>query len=57
MDNNVIKEIYEEHKGRVYRFLFGVLARNVETDEAHRFITDKQLTEMEKKPEIGRAHV
>lgn len=50
MDNDVIKEIKQEHKGTIYNFLFGVLAENVETDATHRFITDKQLTDMEKKP-------
>ena len=50
MDNDVIKEIKQEHKGTIYNFLFGVLAENVETDATHRFITDEQLTEMEKKP-------
>lgn len=50
MDKNVVKEIKKEHKGKVYKFLFGVLARNVETDATHRFLTDSQLEEILKKP-------
>lgn len=49
MDKNAIKEIKQEHKGVIYKFLFGVFARNVETDATHRFITDEQLTEMAEK--------
>ena len=50
MDKYVIKEICQKIKGRMYKCPIGVLARNVETDEEHRFVTDEQLAEIEEKP-------
>lgn len=50
MDRHVIKEIMKEHKGRRYIFPFGVLARNVETDSNHNFLTEKEIKELKAKP-------
>lgn len=38
----VIKEMRKEHKGKIYKFVFGVLAKNVETDDGHQFLTKQE---------------
>lgn len=53
MDRNAIKEIWKKHKGRAYAFPIGVLARNVETDSEHRFLTDATIQEIEDKLRPG----
>lgn len=36
---SIIKEIWKEYKGNKYKFELGVLAKNVETDASHQFLT------------------
>lgn len=50
MDNNVIKEIHKMYKGVRYIFPFGVLAKNVETDPEHKFLTSQEIKELKEKP-------
>ncbi len=50
MDRYVTKEIMKEHNGRKFRFPLGVLARNVETDNDHQFLTDAEKKELKEKP-------
>lgn len=49
MDKNAVKEIWKEHGGRIFRLPIGVHARNVETDEEHKFITNAQMQKLDKK--------
>lgn len=42
MDRSVIKELQQEHKGKIYNYHIGALAKNVETDESHQFVTNKE---------------
>lgn len=42
MDKYAVKEVVQEHKGEKYNFPIGVLARNVETDKTHRFVSDDE---------------
>lgn len=48
MDKNVAKEIWQEYKGKIFKFQIGVLAKNVETDDAHRFVTKEQAQKIDK---------
>ena len=50
MDNNVINEIHKMYKGVRYIFPFGVLAKNVETDPEHKFLTSQEIKELKEKP-------
>lgn len=50
MDRYAIKEILREYKGRNYKFPIGVLAKNVQTDEEHLFLTDSEKKELMQKP-------
>lgn len=42
MDKYAIKYIFKKRNNRVYRFPIGVLARNVETDSNHQFLTNTE---------------
>lgn len=55
MDGHAVKEIRQEHGGRVYAFPIGVLAGNVETDEEHRFITDEEKRKFAEKVTVDEA--
>lgn len=46
MDKYAIKEMIQEHDGQTYTFPLGVLARNVESDKEHRFISENELNEL-----------
>ncbi len=50
MDNNVIKEIQKMYRGVKYIFPLGVLAKNVETDSEHKFLTAQEIKELKEKP-------
>ena len=50
MDKYAIKEILREYKGRKYKFPKGVLAKNVQTDGDHQFLTDSEKRELKEKP-------
>lgn len=52
MDSHTIKELKKMVKGVVYTFQIGVLAKNVETDASHRFLTDEEKNELNEK--LGR---
>lgn len=51
MDPCAIKEIVQEHNGQTYTFPLGVLARNVEGDEEHRFLSEKEWNDLKEKLE------
>lgn len=43
---SIIKEIWKEYKGNKYKFELGVLAKNVETDASHQFLTSQEKAGM-----------
>lgn len=48
MDKNAVKEIWKEHGGKIFRLPIGVLAKNVQTDNEHKFVTNEQVQKLEK---------
>ena len=41
MDKNVVMEFGEEHDGQTYNYPIGVLAKNVQEDDEHQFVSKK----------------
>ena len=48
MDKNVVMEFGEEHDGQTYNYPIGVLAKNVQEDDEHQFVSKKWKNGVEK---------